>query len=124
MHCTPAIQHMIRDRKTHSITSAIQTGSQLGMKTLDTSLFDLYKNQVITKEDMLRLAERPDEILEKLGEHVPDSMRTSADGPQGRPQQGQQQRPGQPQPGYPQPQQGYPQQPGGYGPPPGQQGKR
>jgi twitching motility protein PilT len=122
MHCTPAIQHMIRDRKTHSITSAIQTGSQLGMKTLDTSLFDLYTRQVITKEDMLRLAERPDEILEKLGEHVPDHMRVSDNQP--RTQQGQQ-RPGQPQPGYPQQQQpGYPQQPGGYGPPPGQQGRR
>jgi twitching motility protein PilT len=118
MHCTPAIRHMIRDRKTHSITSAIQTGSQLGMKTLDVSLFDLYTRHVIEKEDMLRLAERPDEILEKLGEHVPDYMRTAAEGQQ-RPQQGQQ-RPGQPQPGYPQ-------QPGGYGqqpPGPPEQGRR
>jgi twitching motility protein PilT len=92
---------MIRDRKTHSILSAIQTGSQLGMKTLDTSLFELYTKRLIEKEEMLRLAERPDELLEKLGEHVPDYMRTD-DGSQPR-------RPG-----------GYGQQPGGQGPtPPG-----
>jgi len=101
MICTPAIRHMIRDRKTHSILSAIQTGSQLGMKTLDTSLFELYTKRLIEKEEMLRLAERPDELLEKLGEHVPDYMRTD-DGSQPR-------RPG-----------GYGQQPGGQGPtPPG-----
>ncbi|HOM70812.1 MAG TPA: type IV pilus twitching motility protein PilT, partial [Armatimonadota bacterium] len=119
MICTPAIQHMIRDRKTHSITSAIQTGSQQGMKTLDASLFDHYVHGLIEKDTMLRLAERPDELLEKLGEQVPEYMRsggqqtqTSQYGPQQGQQNGQQQRYGQPQ--YPQQpgQQQYPQQPG------------
>jgi hypothetical protein len=121
MIASPAIRHMIRDKKTHSILSAIQTGSQLGMRTLDASLFELYSKGSIEKDDMLRLAERPDEILEKLGENVPDYMRTSGDGaqrsqygPQNGPPQGQQQ-PGQ-QPGQ---QRGYGQPP--YGP---QQGKR
>lgn len=77
MFCTPAIQHMIRDKKTHSITSAIQTGVQLGMKTLDMALLDLYIKKQIEKEEMLRLAQRPDELLEKLGEHVPDHMRAT-----------------------------------------------
>lgn len=135
MICTPAIRHMIRDRKTHSITSSIQTGSQQGMKTLDVSLFDLYTRGVIEKDDMLRLADRPDEILEKLGEHVPDYMRGGQGVPPpgaqyGQSPQGQQMQPGQQngqrhpqQPGYPQQQQqpgqqrGYPPQP----PPPGQQ---
>jgi twitching motility protein PilT len=101
MIASPAIRHMIRDKKTHSILSAIQTGSQLGMRTLDASLFELYSKGSIEKDDMLRLAERPDEILEKLGENVPDYMRTSGDGaqrsqygPQNGPPQGQQQ-PGQ-----------------------------
>lgn len=112
MLCNPAIQHMIRDKKTHSILSAIQTGSQLGMRTLDTSLLELYTKGSIAKDEMLRLAERPDEILEKLGEHVPDYMRSSSDGqrpnqhgPQGQPngmgqpgQPGQQQPPGQQRP--------------------------
>jgi twitching motility protein PilT len=110
MICTPAIRHMIRERKTHSITSALQTGVQQGMKTLDTSLLELYQKGAIEKDEMLRIADRPDEILEKLGEQVPDYMRQAADnGQQTRPQQpnpyggqqqpgqmGQQQRPGQP----------------------------
>ena len=102
MICTPAVRHMIRDRKTHSIISAIQTGSQLGMKTLDTSLYDLYVRRVIEREEMLRLAERPDEILEKLGEHVPDYMRPGPEGTPQRPQQ--QQAPQQYAPGQPPPQ--------------------
>jgi twitching motility protein PilT len=68
MFATPAIQHMIRDRKTPSITSAIQTGVSMGMKALDDSLLAHYKNDLIAREEMLRLAERPQEILEKLGE--------------------------------------------------------
>jgi len=82
MIVTPAIQHMIRDRKTQSITSAIQTGMQVGMKTLDTSLLELYQRRLIAKEEMLRLAERPDEILEKLGEQVPSYMRQHQSPPQ------------------------------------------
>ena len=74
MICTPAIQHMIRDRKTHSIFSAIQTGHQFGMHTLDDSLLANYRRGLLAKE-MLRVAEHPAEILEKLGETVPDHMR-------------------------------------------------
>jgi len=121
MICTPAIRHMIRDRKTHSITSAIQTGIQQGMKTLDVSLFDLYTRGLIEKDDMLRLADRPDEILEKLGEQVPDYMRSGqgvspSDVQHNQSPQGQPMQPGYPQrPGYPQQQQqGYPNQQPGY----------
>lgn len=75
MISTPAIQHMIRDRKTPSITSAIQTGSQLGMKSLDDSLLDLYNRRLIARDEMLRLADRPDEILEKMGESADKRVR-------------------------------------------------
>lgn len=115
MICSPAIRHMIRDKKTHSITSAIQTGIQQGMKTLDASLFDLYSRGAIEKDEMLRLADRPDEILEKLGEHVPDYMRPS---PEGAPQRGQQYGP---QQGQQVPNHQQRPTPPGYGP---QQGRR
>ncbi len=75
MYCTPAIRHMIRDRKTHSIFSAIQTGQQMGMRTLDDSLLALYRAGKLTKEEMMRVAEQPAEILEKIGEQVPDHLR-------------------------------------------------
>ena len=105
MVCTPAIQHMIRDRKTHSIFSAIQTGHQIGMKTLDDSLLALYRNHLLGKEEMLRVAEQPGEILEKLGENVPDHLKKKEDHGQYQPQQ---QQPQQQRPQYP----GYGGQPG------------
>ena len=71
MMATPAIQHMIREKKTHSIISAIQTGRQLGMNTLDESLFDRYQRGMLDRNEMLRAADKPEEILEKLGERKP-----------------------------------------------------
>lgn len=68
---TPAIGHMIREKKTHSIISAIQTGQQQGMNTLDNSLWDRYQKGLIEKNEMLRAAQKPEEILEKLGERKP-----------------------------------------------------
>lgn len=70
MLATPAIAHMIREKKTHSIISAIQTGQQLGMKTLDSSLFDAYQKGILDRAEMLRAADKPEDILEKLGERV------------------------------------------------------
>ncbi len=74
MIATAAIQHMIRDKKTHSIYSAIQTGQQLGMNTLDHSLWARYSNGQISKSEMLRSSQKPNEILEKLGEKPGQEM--------------------------------------------------
>ena len=71
MICTPAIQHMIRDRKTHSIFSAIQTGQQFGMQTLDDSLVSLYRRGVLDRQEMLRVSEQPVEVMQKIGEADP-----------------------------------------------------
>jgi twitching motility protein PilT len=61
---TPAVKAMIRENKIHQISSAMQTGSQAGMKTMNKALYDLYisgKIQAdtalewsIDKEDMQR----------------------------------------------------------------------
>jgi twitching motility protein PilT len=66
MICTPAIQHLIRDKKTHSIFSAIQTGHQLGMMTLDESLVWRVRQGLISEQEALRLAQQPQEVVEKL----------------------------------------------------------
>lgn len=71
MIATPAINHMIRERKTHSIFSAIQTGHHLGMQTLDEGLWDRYQQGMISKEEMIRSAHRPEELYERLGEKIP-----------------------------------------------------
>ena len=49
----PAIQNMIRENKLHQLESAMQAASAEGMMTMDNSLFDLYRQGVITKETLL-----------------------------------------------------------------------
>jgi len=65
MLATPAIQHMVREKKTHGILSAIQTGHQYGMISLDSYLFDLWATRKLSYEEMLRVAEKPEELEEK-----------------------------------------------------------
>jgi twitching motility protein PilT len=49
MTATPAIRNLIRENKTHQIQSVIQTGTKYGMKTMDSSLIDLYRSGIITQ---------------------------------------------------------------------------
>lgn len=51
MKVTPAIRNLIREGKNHQIISQIQTGRYHGMQTLDSSLLDLAKEGVISKEN-------------------------------------------------------------------------
>ncbi|HLU62716.1 MAG TPA: type IV pilus twitching motility protein PilT [Gammaproteobacteria bacterium] len=48
---TPAIRNLIRENKIAQMYSAIQTGQQYGMQTLDQCLQDLVKKGLITKEE-------------------------------------------------------------------------
>ena len=48
---TPAINNLIREAKIAQMYSAIQTGQQFGMKTLDQDLQDLVKRGVITNAE-------------------------------------------------------------------------
>ncbi|HAH85964.1 MAG: PilT/PilU family type 4a pilus ATPase [Armatimonadota bacterium] len=66
MFCTPAIQHNIREKKTHAIYSTIQTGQQYGMQTMDASLWDRFSKGLISQEKMMESAAKPDELQEKL----------------------------------------------------------
>jgi twitching motility protein PilT len=47
---TPAIRNLIREDKVAQMYSAIQTGQQSGMMTLDQHLQDLVKRGVVTKQ--------------------------------------------------------------------------
>jgi twitching motility protein PilT len=66
MIATDSIRSLIRDAKTYRITSDIQTGARLGMVTLDASLVLLYERGIISLEDMIRIADNPAAIIEKL----------------------------------------------------------
>jgi twitching motility protein PilT len=48
MVATPAIRNLIRENKTAQMYSAIQTGQQFGMQTLDQNLSDLVRRNKIT----------------------------------------------------------------------------
>ena len=50
---TPAVRALIRDDKAHQIPSAIQTGGKLGMRTMNQSLYELYRTRQITYEEAL-----------------------------------------------------------------------
>ncbi len=57
-----AIANLVREGKTTQIYSALQTGSQFGMQTLESALATLYKRKQITSEDALTKSSRPDEL--------------------------------------------------------------
>lgn len=57
-----AIANLIREGKTSQMYSAIQTGAQHGMQTLETALANLYKKNLISAEDALAKTSRPDEL--------------------------------------------------------------
>lgn len=51
-----AIQNLIREGKTHQIQSSIQTGNKYGMKTMDMSIAELYRNKLISYENAINAA--------------------------------------------------------------------
>jgi len=58
---TPAIRNLIREDKVAQMYSAIQTGQQFGMQTLDQCLHDLLQRGIISKQDAkMRAANKDD----------------------------------------------------------------
>jgi twitching motility protein PilT len=59
---TPAIRNLIREAKVAQMYSAIQTGQQYGMQTLDQNLIDLVKKKIITPDEARSKAANKDSI--------------------------------------------------------------
>ena len=57
---TPAIRNLIREDKVAQMYSAIQTGSQHGMQTLDQCLQDIVKSGVVTRQQAMSYAKNKD----------------------------------------------------------------
>jgi len=64
---TPAVRNLIREGKTHQIYSALQTGAQFGMQTMDTSLAGLVRQQKITRELAEARSSTPEELRRLMG---------------------------------------------------------
>jgi twitching motility protein PilT len=57
---TPAIRNLIRENKIAQMYSAIQTGSNMGMQTLDGNLMELVKRNIISPATARFAAKTPD----------------------------------------------------------------
>jgi twitching motility protein PilT len=64
---TPAVRNLIREGKTHQIYSALQTGGQFGMQTMDASLAGLVREQKITRELAEARSSTPEELRRLMG---------------------------------------------------------
>ncbi len=62
MIVTPAIANLIREGKPHMIYSAMETGAQFGMVTLDRALADAVKRGLVDAEVALAKAHNPDQV--------------------------------------------------------------
>jgi twitching motility protein PilT len=68
MVVTPAIRNLIRENKTYRIDSSIQTGRKHGMYLLDESLFRLWREDLVEKEEVLLKSSRPTELAAKIAQ--------------------------------------------------------
>ena len=64
MVLTPAIRNLIRERKTHQIDGIIYSSSSEHMISMDTSIYNLFANGIITRHTAILEASNP-EMMEK-----------------------------------------------------------
>lgn len=63
---TPAMRNVIREGKTHLIDNIIQTSSQVGMSTLETSLAALVKTGKVSIETALSYSLKSEELMREV----------------------------------------------------------
>src|SRR3954451_8495601 len=64
---TPAVRNLIREGKTHQIPSAMQTGSNVGMQTMDAALAQLVRAGKITQRVAEQRSSTPEELRRLTG---------------------------------------------------------
>jgi twitching motility protein PilT len=66
MIASPAVRNLIREAKSHQITSMIQTSGNIGMITMDQCLRDLYLKGWITLDEAMSRCQQPDELRKMI----------------------------------------------------------
>jgi len=61
-----AVSNLIRESKVHQLNSVIYSSDGKGMKSMDSSIIELYKNHLITKENAMLHSIDPDSIIKQL----------------------------------------------------------
>jgi len=67
MVVTPGIQSLVRENKVQQIYSAIESGAEHGMQTLDQALQKLFSDNVISELEVVTQSNRPDLLRDKIG---------------------------------------------------------
>ena len=62
MVATPGIRNLVREQEIEQIPTMMQTGAQFGMKTMDKSLKELYKQGFISLDTALSKVKNPEEF--------------------------------------------------------------
>jgi twitching motility protein PilT len=63
---TSGIANLIRENKTFRINSAMQTGAKFGMQLMDDALFNHWRDENCTVEDVLAKAANPDDLAKRI----------------------------------------------------------
>lgn len=66
MHANHAVRNLIREGKSHQLTSVMQTNRKLGMMTMDEALQQLYFAGRISREMAIQFAQDPDNMEVKI----------------------------------------------------------
>ena len=66
MHANHAVRNLIREGKSHQLSSVMQTNRRLGMITMDEAIIQLYQERKITRENAIQFAQDPDTMEMKL----------------------------------------------------------
>lgn len=66
MLASNAVSNIIRESKVHQLNSIIYSSESMGMKSMDASILELYKNDLISKENALIYASEPDSLIKHL----------------------------------------------------------
>lgn len=71
---TPAVRAVIRDDKIHQIYSLVQAGQKFGMRTMNQSLYDLYKRKKISYNDAIGRSSNVQELEEMINRQSPQDV--------------------------------------------------
>ena len=66
LHSNPAVRNLIREGKTHQLTSVMQTNRKTGMITMDDAILQLYSDYKIDREMALQFAQDQESMKMKL----------------------------------------------------------
>jgi twitching motility protein PilT len=75
---TPAVRHLVREGKVHQIYTVMQTGSQYGMQTMDSSIAELLNAGRISKLQATQAAHNVEDMRRLIAQSGPAPAVTGA----------------------------------------------